>query len=71
LAERGRNQSRSEDPNGTEQPIERTTVEARGGGRGRLNLRVLVISTAIALVLLAAIYLYFFFPFAGPETTVR
>lgn len=70
MAERGRNQFSSNEPTGSEEPIQRTTVQARGGERGRLNLRVLVISTTIALILLVAIYLYFFL-FAGSENPVR
>ncbi len=48
------------DSHNGEQSTERTTVEARQGGRSRSNLRVLVWSTLIAIVVLAALYFVFF-----------
>ncbi len=50
--------SREREPK--EQPIERTGVQARQGGRSLLSLRVLVWSLAIAFGLLAVLYLLFF-----------
>ena len=43
-----------------EAPTERTTVEARQGGRSRTNLRVLISSTLIAVLILGALYFAFF-----------
>jgi len=43
-----------------EEPIRRTPVEARQGGRSHLNLRVLVFSLGSVVLILAALYLLFF-----------
>jgi hypothetical protein len=48
------------EPDKGDEPIERTTVQARQGGRTTLNLRVLMWSTIIAVVVLGALYFVFF-----------
>lgn len=50
-----RNEQESE-----EEPVKRTAVEARQGGRSLTSLRVLVRSVVIAFVLLALLYFVFF-----------
>lgn len=47
-------------PETTEEPETRTTVEARQGDWRRMNLRVLLISCALAVVVLTALYLFVF-----------
>ena len=45
---------------GEEEPIRRSPVEARQGGRSLASLRVLVRSLVIAFVLLALLYYLYF-----------
>lgn len=48
-----------------EEPITRTTVEARQGSRRRANLRVLIVSLGLALLILAGLY-FLYFPVSRP-----
>nr|PZN85013.1 MAG: hypothetical protein DIU57_07520 [Pseudomonadota bacterium] len=50
----------AQDEHAEEEPITRTPVQARQGGRSHLNLHVLILSLGLAFIILAGIYLLFF-----------